>query len=309
MLPFRLVHHTGYDLALGDHVFPSEKYRLIREKLLDDGVAGVPDFVTPTPASDEDLELVHDAGWIRRLRNGTLSLDELRQLEIPYSRKMVKAFRLAAGGTILAGRLALRDGVGFNVGGGFHHAFRDHGEGFCAVNDVAVAVRRLQTSGRIERAMILDCDVHHGNGTAAVFAGDRGVFTISLHQLNNYPREKPPSDIDVDLPDDTGDADYLRHLSAHFPPSLAGHRPQLLVYIAGADPYYQDQLGGLALTLGGLRQRDRYVVETALRAGVPVAITLAGGYAYRVEDTVSIHVNTVRAAAEAVFAAGWPRQR
>jgi acetoin utilization deacetylase AcuC-like enzyme len=304
MLPFRLVYHPGYDLGLSGHVFPSEKYHLIREKLLEEGVASPEDFATPQPATDEELALVHAPEWIRKLREGAFSFDELRLLEIPYSRRMVKAFRLAAGGTILAGRLALRDRVAVNLGGGFHHAFADHGEGFCAVNDVAVAIRRLQTSGRIERALVVDCDVHQGNGTAAIFAGDRRVLTISLHQANNYPREKPPSTIDVDLADQTGDNDYLEHLRRVLVPSLERHRPQLLYYLAGADPYYQDQLGGLALTMRGLRQRDRFVVETALAAATPVAVTLAGGYAYRVEDTVAIHVNTVTASAEAMLAAG-----
>ncbi len=304
MLPFRLVYHPGYDLGLSSHVFPSEKYHLIREKLLEEGVASPEDFATPQPATDEELALVHTPDWIRKLREGALNFDELRLLEIPYSRRMVKAFRLAAGGTILAGRLALRDRVAVNLGGGFHHAFAAHGEGFCAFNDVAVAIRRLQTSGRIERVMVVDCDVHQGNGTAAIFAGDRRVFTISLHQSNNYPREKPPSTIDVDLADQTGDNEYLAHLRRVLVPSLEQHRPQLLFYLAGADPYYQDQLGGLALTMRGLRQRDRFVVETALAAATPVAVTLAGGYAYRVEDTVAIHVNTVTASAEAILAAG-----
>ncbi len=302
MLPFRLVYHDGYHLNLGDHVFPSQKYRLIKDKLLADGVATPEDFVTPPFAEDDDLALAHDPGWIRRLRTGTVSYEEIRRLEIPYSRQMVRAFRLAAGGTILAGRLALRDGVGFNLSGGFHHAFRDHGEGFCAINDVAVAIRRIQRAGRIERAMVVDCDVHQGNGTASLFAGDRKVFTLSIHQLNNYPVEKPPSDIDVDLPDQTEDEEYLELLRAHYLPALERFRPHLVFYLAGADPYYQDQLGGLALTMGGLRQRDRFVMESALKAGAPVAVTLAGGYAYRVEDTVLIHCNTVKAAAEALLA-------
>ncbi len=302
MLPFRLVYHAGYDMDLGEHVFPSQKYGLVKEALLDEGVASPEDFVVPAPADDDDLVLAHDRLWIRRLRTGTLSYEEIRKLEIPYSRRMVKAFRLAAGGTILACRLALRDRIGFNLGGGFHHAFRDHGEGFCAINDVAVGIRRLQRAGRIERAMVVDCDVHQGNGTAEIFAGDHKVLTFSIHQLNNYPLEKPPSVIDVNLPDQVGDEEYLDGLRTHYLPSLALHRPNLLVYLAGADPYYQDQLGGLALTMGGLRQRDRFVIETALRAGVPVAVTLAGGYAYRVEDTVKIHCNTVKAAAEAILA-------
>ena len=304
MLPFRLVYHDGYEVSLGDHVFPTEKYRLVKDRLLAEGVASLEDLVSPWLAEDDDLALAHDRRWIHRLRTGTLSFEEVRRLEIPYSRQMVRAFRLAAGGTILAGRLALRDGIGFNVGGGFHHGFSDHGEGFCAINDVAVAVRRLQRAGRVERVMVVDCDVHHGNGTAAMFAGDRRVFTFSIHQYNNYPPEKPPSDLDVHLPDQTGDEEYLEQLRIHYLPALQSFRPGLVVYLAGADPYYQDQLGGLALTMGGLRQRDRFVIESALRAGVPVAVTLAGGYAYRVEDTVAIHCNTVRAAAEALLAAG-----
>ncbi|MCC7174994.1 MAG: histone deacetylase [Bryobacterales bacterium] len=302
MLPFRLVYHPGYDLDLGDHVFPSAKYGLIRERLLEEGAAGPEDFVTPAPAGDEDLALAHDRLWIRRLQTGTLSYAEIARLEIPYSRRMVRAFWLAAGGTMLACRLALRDRVAVNIGGGFHHAFRGHGEGFCAINDVAVGIRSLQRTGRIDRALVLDCDVHHGNGTAAIFAGDRKVFTISLHQLNNYPHEKPPSVIDVHLPDETGDEEYLSHLRTHYVAALTLHRPNLVVYLAGADPYYQDQLGGLSLTMGGLRQRDRFAVEMALRAGVPVAITLAGGYAFRLEDTVRIHCNTVKAAADAALA-------
>ncbi len=307
MLPFRLVYHDGYELSLGDHVFPSEKYRLVKERLLAEGVAAPDDFVAPWFAEDDDLALVHDRGWIRRLRTGTLTFDEIRRLEIPYSRQVVRAFRLAAGGTILAGRLALRDGIGFNVGGGFHHAFADHGEGFCAINDIAVAVRRLQRAGRVERVMIVDCDVHQGNGTATIFAGDRKVFTFSIQQENNYPLEKPPSDLDVNLPDQVGDEEYLQQLRTHYLPALNRFRPNLVLYLAGADPYYQDQLGGLALTMGGLRQRDRLVMESALSAGAPVAVTLAGGYAFRVEDTVTIHCNTVHAAAESLLAAGTRR--
>jgi acetoin utilization deacetylase AcuC-like enzyme len=304
MLPFRLVYHDGYDLNLGDHVFPSQKYRLVKDKLLSSGLASQEDFVTPAPAEDDDLALVHDRLWVRRLATGTLSYQDILRLEIPYSRQMVRAFRLAAGGSTLACRLALRDGIGINLGGGFHHAFRDHGEGFCAINDIAVAIRRLQRSGRVERAMVVDCDVHHGNGTAALFAGDRTVFTLSIHQLNNYPAEKPPSDIDINLSDQTGDEEYLDRLRDQFLPALREFRPSLLLYVAGADPYYQDQLGGLALTMGGLRQRDRFVMDTALHAGVAVAVTLAGGYAYQVEDTVTIHVNTVKSALEALLAAG-----
>jgi acetoin utilization deacetylase AcuC-like enzyme len=300
MLPFRLVYHEGYDLNLGQHVFPARKYRLIRERLLADGIAAESDFAAPDPASDEDLLLVHEDGWVRRLKTGTLSFHDIQKLEIPYSRQMVQAFWRAAGGTILACHLALRDGLGFNVGGGFHHAFPAHGEGFCAINDIAVAIRRLEREGLIERAMVVDCDVHQGNGTAAIFDGDRKVFTLSIHQFNNYPTDKPPSDIDIHLPDMTGDEEYIEQLRAHYAPAIERFQPNLLVYVAGADPYYQDQLGGLALSLAGLRERDRLVIDTALRHGVPVAVTLAGGYAFDEQDTVTIHLNTIKAARESM---------
>ncbi len=307
MLPFRLVFDEGYDLNLGAHVFPTQKYRLIREKLLHEGFAELDDFVPPQPSPDEDLLLVHSEEWVRRLKTGTLTFHEILKLEVPYSRQMVDAFCLAAGGTTLAARLALRDRIGFNVGGGFHHAFRAHGEGFCAINDLAVAVRTLQRDGAIGRAMVVDCDVHQGNGTATLFAGDPTVFTISVHQLNNYPADKPPSDIDIHLADQTGDDDYIEQLTDKYLPALDGFDPDLVVYVAGADPYYQDQLGGLALTLVGLQDRDRLVMESALRRNVPVAVTLAGGYAFRLEDTVAIHCNTASAAKQAFEAATAPR--
>jgi len=305
MLPFKFVYHPEYDLNLGDHVFPSQKFRLVKERLRAEGFAGSADFVQPEPAPEEDLLLVHDRDWVERLANGTLSFYDLLKLEVPYSRQMVRAFFLAAGGTTLAARLALRDGCGYNIGGGFHHAFPGHGEGFCAINDVAVAVRRLKKEGLIERAMVVDCDVHQGNGTAAIFDGDKSVFTLSIHQFNNYPAEKPPSDIDINLEDEVGDEEYLERLRTAFVPALSEFQPQLLMYVAGADPYYQDQLGGLALTLEGLKARDHLVLGTALLNKVPVAITLAGGYAVDVNDTVTIHVNTARIAREVLERVGW----
>lgn len=305
MLPFKLVYHPGYDLNLGNHVFPSRKYGMIRKRLLAEGVAEPQDFIEPEPATDEDLLLVHEPGWVQRLKTGTLTFHDILRLEVPYSRELVRAFWLAAGGTTLAARLALRDGVGFNLSGGFHHAFPDHGEGFCAIHDVAVAVRRLQREGSIERAMVVDCDVHQGNGTAAIFRGDRKVFTLSIHQYNNYPPIKPPSDIDINLPDETGDEEYLERLREACLAALAEFRPQLVLYVAGADPYYQDQLGGLSLTMEGLRARDRLVIASALLNGAPTAVTLAGGYAIEVEDTVRIHVNTVKVAGEVLERVGW----
>lgn len=296
MLPFKLVYHPGYDLNLGEHVFPSQKYRLIRDQLLDEGSADPSDFAEPQPASDQEILRVHDAGWVDRLKSGSLGGEEILKLEIPYSRQMVEAFWLATGGTILAARNALRDRIGINIGGGFHHAFPGHGEGFCAINDVAIAVRALQHEKSIERALIVDCDVHHGNGTAAIFAGDRTVLTLSLHQFNNYPSEKPASTIDVHLRDGVGDDEYLDRLRGALGVAMS-FAPQLLFYLAGADPYQEDQLGGLSLTMDGLKQRDRMVFEAALAQKAPVAVVLAGGYARRTGDTVSIHCNTVRTAA------------
>jgi acetoin utilization deacetylase AcuC-like enzyme len=209
---------------------------------------------------------------------------------------MVEAFWLAAGGTLLAARRALEDRVGFNIGGGFHHAFPGHGEGFCAINDIAVALRRLQQDGRIRRAMVVDCDVHHGNGTAACFAGDQSVFTLSIHQFNNYPAEKPLSSLDIHLADGVEDAEYLHRLGNGYRASLAMFQPELVVYVAGADPYREDQLGGLMLTFEGLQERDRLVMWTALTHKIPVAVVLAGGYAQSVEDTITIHANTAAVA-------------
>jgi len=305
MLPYRIVYHAGYDLKLGDHVFPSQKFRYIHDRLVRDGFAGEDDFVQPVAASDEDILAVHEAGWVNRLKTGTLSYYELMQLEVPYSRALVEAYWLAAGGTILAARLALENGIGFNLGGGFHHAFREHGEGFCAINDIAVAIRRLQSDGRIRRALVVDCDVHHGNGTASIFAGDVSVFTLSIHQFNNYPSEKPPSSLDIHLADGVGDEEYLHRLGTGFRTALSVFRPELLVFVAGADPYREDQLGGLSLSLEGLRERDRMVLWGALHSRIPAAIVLAGGYAVNVQDTVTIHAQTAQVAKEVLETTGW----
>jgi acetoin utilization deacetylase AcuC-like enzyme len=300
MLPFQLVYHPRYDLNLGEHVFPARKYRLIHDRLLEEGFAEPRDFVEPRPVSDEDVLRVHDPGWVQRLKTGTLTEAEIVKLEIPYSREMVEGFWLATGGTILACRNALRDRIGFNIGGGFHHAFRSHGEGFCAIHDVAIAVRALQHEQVIRKGLIVDCDVHHGNGTAAIFAGDRSVLTLSIHQFNNYPSEKPPSVIDVDLRDGVEDAEYLDRLAGALRVAMS-FAPDLLIYVAGADPYREDQLGGLALTIEGLKRRDLLVFETALAQSVPVAVVLAGGYARDTNDTVTIHCNTAKAARDALM--------
>jgi acetoin utilization deacetylase AcuC-like enzyme len=298
LLPFQLVYHERYDLNLGPHVFPSQKFRLIYEMLLREGIATQEDFLRPSPASDEDLLRVHTADWVHKLKTGTLTASEVMKLEVPYSKELAEAVWLAAGGTILAGQSALRDGFGSNLSGGFHHAYPGHGEGFCAIHDVAVAIRKLQADGNIKKAMVVDTDVHHGNGTAAIFRNDATVFTISIHQENNYPAHKPPSSIDLNMDDRVDDDEYLGALIPAVQKALDEFQPEMLFYVGGADPYCEDQLGGLSLTKEGLKKRDRLVFEEARRRKIPVATTLAGGYARRLEDTIRIHVNTILAARE-----------
>jgi acetoin utilization deacetylase AcuC-like enzyme len=331
MLPFKLIYSDDYYLPIGAHVFPAEKYKRIHDRLLKTGVAEPSDFVTPLPASDEDVLLVHTPQYVHKLKTGTLSAREELEMEVPYSPELVRAFWLSAGGSITAAEHALRNGVAVNIGGGFHHAFPDHGEGFCMIHDVAIAIRRLQKDGKIVRAMTVDCDVHQGNGTAVIFAGARipsgplpsragfefatepaarvrkahagDVFTISLHQENNYPALKPPSSIDVDLPDEIGDDDYLHWLDNALSSGLRQFEPELICYVAGADPYREDQLGGLSLTIQGLKKRDELVFNVAQARDIPVMVTFAGGYARIVDDTVTIHSNTVIAAKE-IFGKG-----
>ncbi len=298
MLPFKVVYHPRYDLNLGAHIFPSQKYRLIAEKLLKDGIATEGDFLRPEPASDEDLLRVHTADWVHKLKTGTLTASELMKLEVPYSPELAEAVWLAAGGTLLAAQCALRDGFGANLSGGFHHAYAEHGEGFCAIHDVAVAIRRVQADGHIKKGMVVDTDVHHGNGTAAIFRDDPSVFTISIHQENNYPAHKPSSRVDLNMADRVDDEEYLAALIPAVQQSLEEFRPDIVFYVGGADPYCEDQLGGLSLSKQGLQTRDRQVFEAVRSRGIPVASTLAGGYARRVEDTVLIHVNTIIAARE-----------
>ena len=294
----KIVYSDRYDLNLGEHVFPSVKYRMTRDKLVHDGTARPEDFIEPEPASDDDVASVHRPEYIHKLKTGTLSYAEILRLEIPYSPELIQAVWLSAGGSILAGRLALQERVAVNLGGGFHHACPDHGEGFCVLHDVAIGIRRLQKDGAIRTAMTVDCDVHQGNGTAEIFAGDRTVFTFSMHQEHNYPHPKPPSSLDINLEDGTGDEEYLAALEHGLDQSFAALKPDLIFYLAGADPYHQDQLGGLRLSLQGLEHRDRMVFAKAHTHSVPVAVTFAGGYARHVADTVRIHANTIRVAKE-----------
>ncbi len=290
------VYSPQYHADFGPHVFPVEKYRLIHRALLERGVSGG-EFVEPKPATRAELELVHTPEYLDDLEACRWTERTLSS-ELPLTPAIVRLFVLSAGGTILTARHALRPGWAMHLCGGFHHAFADRAEGFCYVNDLAVAVRVLQGEGAISRAAILDCDLHQGNGTARIFRDDARVFTFSIHQRDLYP-VKEKSDLDVHLDDFTGDAVYLERLRRDVPRVLAEHRPDLVLYQAGADPYRDDQLGSLALTKEGLLERDRIVFGACARSGIPVAGTLGGGYACRVEDTVAIHVATCLAAGEA----------
>ena len=326
MLPFKLVYSDKYFLPIGEHVFRADKFRLVRERLLQRGEADESDFIAPRPATEAEVLLVHSPLYVNKLLEGSLSAREELEMEIPYSPQVVDAFLLHAGGSIVAAEHALKDGISINIGGGFHHAFPDHGEGFCMINDIAVAIRAMQKRGVIGRAMTVDCDVHQGNGTAAIFAGavyipntlpswsaaalgapqgavmttgpSKDVFTISMHQENNYPFIKPASSIDVNLPDGCGDMEYLGWLDNALSSGLRQFEPELISYVAGADPFREDQLGGLNLTINGLKQRDELVFRAARAHNIPVMVTYAGGYARDVADTVAIHCNTVIAAAE-----------
>lgn len=293
MDPPPLVWDPSYEIDLGPHVFVTAKYRLTRERLLEQGIADQVSFVSPVPATREELERVHTPEYLRKMDENDFSVRERLELEIPFSEEGRAAMVLSCGGTLLASRLALRHGSAGHLGGGFHHAYADHGEGFCLLNDIAVALRTVLHEGEVARASVVDLDVHHGNGTASIFSGDEAVFTFSMHQQDNYPAHKPPSDLDIGLEDGVGDDAYLARLDAALPDVLDGHEPELVLYLAGADPYRDDQLGGLALSKEGLRRRDRMVFEACGQRRIPVAVVLAGGYAFRLEDTVGIHAATV----------------
>lgn len=293
MRPPPVVWDPSYEIDIGAHVFVTAKYRLTRERLLAQGTLREDDFVAPVPATPTQLARVHTPAYLDKVSTGAFSFADVLRLEVPFTEEGRDAMVLVCGGTLLAARLALEHGAAAHLGGGFHHAFAGHGEGFCLLNDVAVAARVLVDEEIVERPAIIDLDVHHGNGTAAIFADDPEVFTFSMHQENNYPATKPPSDLDVALEDGTDDERYLALLEEHLPRVLDDHAADLVLYLAGADPYREDQLGGLGLTLDGLRRRDRAVIEAARDRAVPVAVVLAGGYARRPEDTVTIHAATI----------------
>lgn len=278
------------------HPFPMPKYRLVRDRLLAEGAITHWHLIEPPPAADEDILLVHTADYWLRCVRGELTAAEVRRIGFPWSTGLVRRSRAAVQGTILAAKNALRDGVASNLAGGTHHAFPDHGEGYCVLNDIAIATRVLQRDGLARRIAIIDCDVHQGNGTAAIFADDPAVFTFSIHGDKNFPLRKERSKLDLALPDGVTDDEYLRLLAEYIPALLREFQPNLVFYQAGVDPFAGDRLGKLKLTLAGLRQRDEYVLGQCRALGLPVATTMGGGYAKDIHDTVEAHANTVRVA-------------
>jgi acetoin utilization deacetylase AcuC-like enzyme len=284
------------------HRFPMRKYAMLRERVQAAGLGGQAGLLLPPAATDEEILRAHDAAYLERVKHGTLSAAEQRRIGFPWSPEMVERSRRSSGATLAAARAALHEGAAANLAGGTHHAFRDRGEGYCVFNDAAIAALCLQADGLVKRAVIIDCDVHQGNGTAAILAGDPSLFTFSIHAANNFPFTKEESDLDVELPDATGDQAYLVALENGVCHALSAAQPDLAIYLSGADAFEGDRLGRLKLTRHGLAARDRLVFELCRSAGIPVAVAMAGGYGRRIEDTVEIHFETVRLAREIVAA-------
>jgi len=294
--PFKFVYSDSYWMVdLKNHVFPVNKYRLVYESLLKKGAAR-DNFIEPTLPDEKDILRAHLLKYVKKIKTGRLSSSEITELELPFSREAIDFFFLTAGGTIQASEAALRDGMCVHIGGGFHHAFADHGEGFCMINDVAVALEKMKAEEKVQRAMVIDCDVHQGNGTASILKNKDYAFTFSIHQMDIYPAEKAVSSLDVGLWSGDGDEKYLDALGQHIPRIYEEFAPDLIYFLAGADPYRKDKLGDLDLTLRGLEKRDQMVIENAQRRGCPVVILFAGGYAVDINDVVSIHLNTIMTA-------------
>jgi acetoin utilization deacetylase AcuC-like enzyme len=296
-MPLHAWSSAEYSFPLpGGHRFPLTKYALLRDRVLARGIVAADHLHGSSPVSRDDLLLVHTADYIDRFTNGLLTRDEVRKLGFPWSADLVERSYRTAAGTSDAARCAMRAGVAMNLAGGTHHAFPSHGEGYCVFNDVAVAVRAMQRDGIIRRAAVVDLDVHQGNGTHAIFAGDDSVFTFSMHGGRNYPFHKVPGTLDVELTDGTGDDEYLDLLVQSLPTVLSAAEPDIVFYLAGADPHEADRLGRLALTFDGLARRDSIVLQSCREIGVPVAITIAGGYAEPIETSITVHANTARIA-------------
>ncbi len=297
----KIVYSKKYHLDIGPHVFPTVKYDLIKKRLEEnEELRNKLQFIEARPASIDDALLVHTKEYLDKLIKGTLTPEEIFRLEVPYSKEIVEASFICCSGTMACSEIALEDKLGIHLGGGFHHAFPDHGEGFCVLNDVAISVKRLKKDKKINRALIVDCDLHQGNGDASIFSKDPDVFTFSIHQENNYPFFKPKSDMDIGLEDGTGDQEYLTCLQKHVSSIIDRFRPDFIIYLAGADPYKDDQIGGLGLTIKGLRKRDEFIYSQASDNNLPIAIVLAGGYAGRLEDTVEIHFNSITSAIDII---------
>src|ERR1700752_22861 len=294
----RVFYTPRYYAAIGEgHIFPIRKFELVRNRLVAEGILRNEELFEPEPASIEDVRLVHTEDYVTRLCNGTLTPKEIRRLGLPWSESLVTRSFYAVGGTIAAALSALEDGYGSNLAGGTHHSFADRGEGFCVLNDVAVAIRTLRRRQLISRAAIVDCDVHQGNGTATIFENDRETFTFSIHGANNYPFFKARSSLDIELPDKTSDSDYLDTLANNLPTVFA-HDPEIIFFLAGADPYADDKLGRLAVSIDGLKRRDAYVLQQCYEREIPLVTVTSGGYGKDINDTITIHCNTIRAVKE-----------
>ncbi len=284
---------------INTHPFPMPKYRLVRERLLEEGSITEQQLIEPELAADEDILLVHTEDYWFRCVRGELTAQEVRRIGFPWSEGLVNRSRASLQGTILAAKQALRDGVASNLAGGTHHAYPDHGEGYCLLNDIAIAARVLWRDGLVERIAVIDCDVHQGNGTAAIFKDDPDVYTFSIHGEKNFPARKEQSNLDIHLPDGVGDEEYLAVLQRHVPRILDDFKPDFVFYQAGVDPFERDRLGRLKLTLDGLKRRDEFVISMCRDRNLPVATTMGGGYAKDINDTVEAHCNTIRVALKA----------
>ena len=289
-----LFHSDVFTLPLpANHRFPMSKYGRLRQRLLESDAFAEDEFRVPPEASDVEITRAHCPRYLERVVAGTLDAREMKAIGFPWSERMVARSRQSSGATLAAAREALTRGWSANLAGGTHHAFRDRGEGFCVFNDAAITARAMQVEAGLQRVAIVDCDVHQGNGTASIFRGDDSVFTFSMHGARNFPFAKEASDLDIELADGTGDDEYLWHLERGLDETLERSRPQLAIYLAGADPYEDDRLGRLKLTKRGLARRDEHVLATLRARGIPVAIAMAGGYARDIDDSVAIHANTV----------------